>query len=240
MSRNLFSIFKKRNNHTNAFATAANSYSSSFGTPYSAPAASSSKRRLNFGLRGFRPSKQLSAVLVIGVIAVLGFAFWFKNASENIQSGVLGTSNGSSTEIAAPYATKQIDRELSFPLRNEKGDKVAEFKYIIQNAELTREIVVKGQKATAVKGRAFLVLNLKVNNDAKQKIQVNTKDYLRITVNGQDTELLAPDIHNDPVEVQPISTKFTRVGFAIDDTTQNIKLQVGEIEGEKQYVDLNF
>ena len=183
----------------------------------------------------------MTAVLIIGVIAVLGFGFWFKNASENVNPSVLGTNqSGSQEQIAPPYATMQIDRELIFPLRNEKGDKVSEFKYIVQNAELTREIVVKGTKATSVKGRTFLILNLKINNDGKQKIQVNTRDYLRLTVNGNSAEFLAPDIHNDPVEVQPISTKFTRVGFAIDDTTQNIKLQMGEIDGEKQYVDLNF
>lgn len=183
----------------------------------------------------------MSIILVIGVIAVIGFGFWFKKASDGLsQKSVLGTSNSNSQEIATPYAVKQIDQELSFPLRNEKGDKVSEFKYIVQNAELTREIIVKGQKNTLVKGRAFLVLNLKINNDGKQKIQVNTRDYLRITVNGNEAELLAPDIHNDPVEVQPISTKFTRVGYVIDDTAQNIKLQIGEIDGVKKTVDLNF
>jgi hypothetical protein len=184
---------------------------------------------------------QMMAVLGIGVVAVIGFGFWFKHAADNIKPGVLGANQSSNQEnIALPYATKQIDKELTFPLRNEKGDKVSEFKYIVQNAELTHEIVVKGQKATAVKGRAFLILNLKVNNNGKQKISVNTKDYLRMMVNGNDKELLAPDIHNDPVEVQPISTKFTRVGFAIDDNVQGIKLQVGEIDGQKEYIDLNF
>ena len=181
------------------------------------------------------------AILVITSVAIVGFGFWFKTASEKVSPANANNVLGSSSEQAAPpYATRTIDKEYSFPLRNEKGDKVAEFKYVVQSAELTREIIVKGQKGSAVQGRAFLVLNLKLNNDSKQKIQVATRDYIRVFVNGNEAEPLAPDIHNDPVEVQPISTKFTRIGFAINDTDTNLKLQIGEIEGEKQYVDLTF
>src|SRR3954469_8685737 len=133
MSRNFFSIFKKRNSPVNSFASATQGYAPAYTTPINT---TNRSRRFNLGVRGFKPSKQLTAVLVIFVIAILGFAFWFKRAADNIQTGVLGTnSNSSSQEIAPPYASKQIDKEMSFPLRNEKGEKVSEFKYIVQNAE---------------------------------------------------------------------------------------------------------
>ena len=107
-------------------------------------------------------------------------------------------------------------------------------------AELRKEILIKGQKATAIKGRIFLIINLKIVNTLKQGINVNARDYMRLTVNGNSNELLAPDIHNDPVEVQAISTKHTRVGFAINDNEKNYVLQVGEIDGGKESIKLNL
>ena len=77
-------------------------------------------------------------------------------------------------------------------------------------------------------------LKKKIVNDLNQGLEVNSRDYVRITVNGSTKELFAPDIHNDPVEVQAISTKNTRVGLAINETDKNIELRVGEINGEKQ------
>jgi len=37
---------------------------------------------------------------------------------------------------------------------------------------------------------------------------------------------LAPEIHNDTVEVQPLSTKFNRVGLPVDENAKQFKLFV--------------
>lgn len=150
----------------------------------------------------------------------------------------------STTEITAPnaLATINLDKKFSFPLKDDKGTVVGNFDYVIQSAQLQKQIIVQGQRATAVNGRAFLILNLKITNNLKKTIQLNTRDYIRLTTASDANEQLAPDIHNDPVEVQAISTKFTRVGIALDekDTKKTIKLKVGEIDGTKQNIDLNF
>jgi hypothetical protein len=107
------------------------------------------------------------------------------------------------------------------------------------DAELRDEIIVKGKQATAIKGRTFLIVNLKITNDFDKTITINTRDYVRLTVN-KNSEKLAPDIHNDPVEIQADSTKYTRVGFPIDDTDKDLTLTVGEINGPKQTIKLNL
>lgn len=187
-----------------------------------------------------RFSKTNLSIMAVVVLAVLGFSFWFKSASDNIKPTAQANGNSGTEQINPPYATKYLNQEFSFPLRNEKGDKVSEFKYIIQDAQLTKEIVVKGQKQSTIEGRSLLIVNLKLKNDGKQKIQVNTRDYVRLIVNDNTEEMTAPGVHNDPVEVQPISTMFTRIGFAINETDNNLKLQIGEIEGEKQIVEVKF
>lgn len=150
--------------------------------------------------------------------------------------------NGVITEVSdtKPLATMALNRSFSFPLRDGKGKEVGKLSYTIKDAELRKQIIVKGKRATAIKGRIFLILNLKIVNSLNQGLEVNSRDYIRFTVNGNTKELFAPDIHNDPVEVQAISTKNTRVGIAINETDKNIELQIGEINGEKQKIKLSF
>ena len=152
-----------------------------------------------------------------------------------------GTNSGSpDTKVSAANDTTSINKEFSFPLRNESGEVVSSFNYLIEKAELRDEIIVKGQKATAIKGREFLILTLKLQNDLDDSIEVSTKDYIRLSVNGNEEEWLAPDIHNDPVEVQAISVKNTRLGFPLNETDKNLVLQVGEINGYKEKIEINF
>ena len=99
---------------------------------------------------------------------------------------------------------------------------------------------MKGQKARSVKGRIFFILNLKVVNDFKQKIEIQTTDYIRLSVNGNKDVWLAPDIHSDPAGIQAISTKYIKVGFAINESDKDLILRVGEINGEKEEFPVKF
>ncbi len=150
------------------------------------------------------------------------------------------TPQDTRTTIKGPKASVAINKEFSFPIRNEKGKEVTKIKYIIENAELRDEIIVQGSKATAVSGRTFLIFTIKLINDYDKAIDLRARDYVRLTLNGNEQELLAADIHNDPVNIQPISTKITRLGFPINDTDMNIVLKVGEISGEKESIEVIF
>lgn len=149
-------------------------------------------------------------------------------------------SGNSKAVIKDALSTLALNREFKFPLKDEKNETVGEIKYIIENAELRNEIIIKGRKAYAVKGRVFLILNLKIVNDSNKNISMSTKDYARLFVNGNENEPLSPSIHNDPVVVDAISVKPTRIGFAINESDKDIKIKVGEIKGEKTTVDINF
>jgi hypothetical protein len=142
--------------------------------------------------------------------------------------------------IAGPKATVVLNKEFLFPLKDQKGIEVTKIKYTIEQAELRNEIIVKGKRAIAVQGRTFLVFNLKIVNDYNQPIEMNVRDFIRLSINGNKTELLAPEIHNDPVTIQAISTKYTRLGFPIYDTDKNIALLVGEISAVKEELPLSF
>lgn len=191
-----------------------------------------SQLRSKFSGRGKKfLAPALLVVFAIITIAIVGKAL----ANKPVQS-----ATEQRVTIAGPIATAQINKEFQFPLKDAKGKELTRLKYTIETAELRREIIVKGKRATSVAGRQFLILNIKLINEYEKALQINARDYVRVSINGNDTELLAPDIHNDPVEVQAISTKYTRLGVAMNESDSNITLRVGEISGTKEPIVLNF
>lgn len=179
--------------------------------------------------------------IFIGVVASIilgGLIFYFSQPDDQNIQGASSQNNFQSVPDA--QATTLIDREFGFPIKNQKGEEISKLQYKVENAELRDKIVIKSQNATAATGRIFLVINIKLKNDSDKSIEINTKDYLRLSVNNNDAEWLAADVHNDPVLVQPISTKYTRLAFPINTSDKDFKLRIGEISGEKQIVEFKF
>lgn len=194
--------------------------------------------RLNQSARYSPPKKRYLVALGVAVL-FLAASFLVMRLYKGSASSVLGASD-TRIELPGAKASITLNREFGFPLKDDTGKAVSNVMFVIETAELRDQIVVKGQKASSVAGRTFLILNLKLVNEFTKPVEIKTSDYIRLSVNGNEVEWLAPDMNNDPVAVQAISTKFTRVGFPINDSDKNLKLRIGEIEGEKQIVDLNF
>ncbi len=171
------------------------------------------------------------------VLIVAGAGIWARNI---VQSASAKKPANDQVNLAAAQATTKINRSFDFPIRDSKGNVAATVSYVLDTAELRDQIIVKGQKATAIQGRTFLILSLHVVNNTSKEITMNTRDYVRLAVNGDESQWYAADIHNDPITIQPISTKDTRIGFPVNTTDKNFILQIGEIDGEKQRIPLNF
>lgn len=205
--------------------------------------ATSRVRRVRFPqMNKFKFNKNIFKIIIPVVILIVVVSA-VVNLVRSLPSAKSAPETASST-VAAPDAitTVSLDKKFSFPLKDEKGKEVGTFDYVIQSADLQKQIIVQGQRASAINNRIFLILNLKITNNLEQTIQLNTRDYIRLSVSSTPEEQLALDIHNDPVEVQAVSTKYTRVGIALDeeDARKLIQLKVGEIGGDKTNIDLNF
>jgi len=174
--------------------------------------------------------------IVIFVVIILVIFAVFGGKHDSNVAGVSSTSSNVDSDVK----TTQINKTFQFPLKDDKGVAQGKFTYEITSAELRHHIVVKGQNATSVSGRVFLIVNLKIVNTLSQGLKINSRDYIRVSVNGNDKEWFAPDIHNDPVDAQAISTTDTRVGMAINESDKNIRLQIGEISGKKQIIPVSF
>ncbi len=153
---------------------------------------------------------------------------------------ILGGSFGDD-RISPPeaIASQQLNKSFAFPIRDGEGNVVELVSYEIERASLQNSFIYQGKLAKSVKGRTFLIFDLKITNPYSKAIQINTRDYIRIKVNNSK-ELLAPEIHNDPVEIQAKSTKFTRIGMPINESDREITIFIGELQGKKQEIKLNF
>jgi len=190
--------------------------------------------------RFFKNSPYIPFVVVGIVIVIIAVVVIGKAVNRNAQTRMAGSSaTNTPVAIAKPLAQETLNKEFDFPLKDATGKEVSKIQYEIQSAELDNQIVVKEQIATAVQGRAFLILNLKITNNYDKSVQLNTRDYVRLVVDNA-SDKLAADVHNDPVDVEAISTKYTRLGFAIDSDAKDLKLEVGEIDGPKQTIQLDL
>ncbi|KKQ51329.1 hypothetical protein A2865_03100 [Candidatus Woesebacteria bacterium RIFCSPHIGHO2_01_FULL_39_17] len=190
-------------------------------------------KRFDFSSSKLRKPLKNILLLIIALAIIFGIG-------KVVSSISLQNSSSGKLEVEKAKKSQVLNREFSFPLKDSQGEQIGEVKYMVEKAELMDEIIVEGKRAKAVKGRIFLIFTIKISNGYTQAIEMNTKDYARLSVNGNFDEWLAPDIHNDPVEVQAISTKYTRLGFPINENDKNLVLRIGEIEGEKQEIPLEL
>jgi hypothetical protein len=175
--------------------------------------------------------------LVLGALAAVVLVG--KMLTNTRANNAAGVTSGEKVSLSEPLATSSVNQTFEFPLLDQDGSEVSRIQYALETAELRDEIIVKGQRARAVNGKAFLTITLKITNSYEQGIDINSRDYVRLSVSGSN-ELKAPSIHNDPVEVQAISTKESRVGFTVEEGQKQFTVYIGEIKGEKQAVELNF
>jgi hypothetical protein len=185
--------------------------------------------------------KMLLPIIVLVILVVLVITIYGNIANKNTinSTNTVLSNTDQRIELVKPKTTRLINRQFLFSLKDSTGLEVSKIKFYIENVQLQDQIVIKGQKATAVAGRTFLIINLKITNDYNKPVTINSRDYIRLMVNN-NKEWLAPDIHNDPVDIQAISTKYTRLGLPIDDVDRNFYLQVGEIAGKKEVIALTL
>jgi hypothetical protein len=196
-----------------------------------------SKPNINFS-RDLKFLKK-NHLLVAGALIALLLAFLAgRNFSPTTTLGEIANTD-ERAEVPAPLATQELNKGFQFPLLDESGKEVAKVSYLIQTANLQDAFIYQGKRATAVKGRTFLIFDLKITNPYTKTIEINAKDYIRVRINNAE-ELLAPEIHNDPVQIQANSTKYTRIGLPINDSDKDIEIQVGELQGKKDTVKLNL
>ncbi|MFV1917715.1 MAG: hypothetical protein ACC618_04535 [Patescibacteria group bacterium] len=131
----------------------------------------------------------------------------------------------------------ELNKKYSFSLNDKFGEIIGDFTYTLKDYEITKDVYVSGRKAKTTGDKSILVVRLEVINNNDKAVVINTRNYIRLSVNNQES-WFAPEIHDDPLEVQSSATKIVSIGFPIKDSDANLRLQVGEPDGEKEVIEL--
>jgi len=173
--------------------------------------------RLPSALKNFRLLLLITAFTAI----LLGLGIW-------AQQGIGGK----------PQA--KINKELSVQARTRDKIRVsdANLKVNLVNAEMANGLLVQGKRAKTREGKTFLIINMEVENTYAVPLYSFPVDIVRLV--REDGKRIAPSVHQGTVEVRPISTKKSNVGFVVDPNDKDFKLEVGEVSGEKEILEISF
>lgn len=168
--------------------------------------------------------------LVIGVV-VIALLVAFVGVRRYMRAGT----------PAAKSVKVQVNKSFTFnALTNQGKSSGTKIQFKIVDAEKTNQVLVKDQTYTATNNKLFLIFNLELKNDDTALQNIIPGDLARLAIAGNEDTRFAPDLHNSLVGVAAISTKTDRIGFVIPQEAKNFKLYVGELEGKKEEVKVDF
>ncbi|MBI3379766.1 hypothetical protein HY029_03370 [Candidatus Gottesmanbacteria bacterium] len=169
-------------------------------------------------------------VILLVIIGVILLFFGYRQ--------VLKNSRSNST---AKTVTVQMDKSFTFAALNNQGKPTsAKIKLRIVDAQKTDQVLVKDQTYKATNNKLFLIFNLELKNDETTPQNIMPGDLVRLAVAGNEDTRFAPDLHNSLVGIAAISTKNDRVGFVIPQDANKFKLYIGELEGKKEEIKVDF
>ncbi len=172
-------------------------------------------------------------VLILAVVILaVGFGISKIQKGSGAQSQFINTvSNSGNPSIG-------INKEFNFPIYSNGKKTEKNLKLVLTTAERSDKILINGKPASAKDGRDFLILNLEITNPTQDKLNIRPVDFFRLK--DDQGQQFAADVHNDPVKAEPISIRKTRVGYIVDESKKSFKFLVGEINGEKQEIEINI
>lgn len=178
--------------------------------------------------------KYISAFAVLTLVVLVALAFGLSNPNSSIPlvSGVNQTN-------FSPAKQTTLNRKFEIPIRKQTGETTGNnLVFSLTTVDQSNRILIQGKPATARATKTFIILNMEVQNSTNDQLTVKPVDLIRLI--ATDGKSFAPDVHNNDVIVEPISIKRTRVGFVVDENQTNFKFTVGEINGQKETIEVSI
>ncbi|GEM_PF-1667011 len=199
------------------------------------------KPRIKNPFKNFKFPKKLpemdstKILVIIGclvVIAAVGiFAFTKSKSSKN--------SSGSAVSNVSVLASASIAKDVNVPIRDKNGKEVGQnLKVKFTTADRAKKILFQGRPLSSRQGKAFVVINIEIDNPTKDRLTVRAVDFIRLV--ASDGKNFAPDIQTDAIKVEPLSSKNTRTIFIIEDSLKKVKFLIGEINGNRETVEITI
>lgn len=172
--------------------------------------------------------KKITPFLVVAIVAgFLGFYFGSQQTAKDFSLA--------EQEKFLPVAENQLDKNFDFKL-NLSPEEEINLKMVLVNAKKVKTVATNNQPLQANPGKEFLVLTLEYENSHSQALRVDSQSFFRLI---RDEKKHAADFYNGQIELPAISVKKDEIGFVVEGE-KSFKLQVGQVEGEKEEIEINF
>lgn len=177
--------------------------------------------------------------IILGIILLSIFGFKLAAKVKN------NISSKSDPKKIVSTAKQKVDlkREFEFkiPIVDDQGRfsaKQEKIKFILTEAEIKDDIKVKGEDRKAKEGQHYLILRIELQNDSPNRLAIISNKYVRLI--GLDGKKYSPDFHNAMVAIDPLSVRRDLVAYIINKDSKNFTFQVGELESDKQTIEIAF
>lgn len=186
--------------------------------------------------KSFKKFFYIFAGLVI--IIVLGYKIFTSVKKTNTQA----TNPKAITSQAEQKVSLNKEFEFKIPAINDQGQmivrKEGQIKFVLTDAELKKEIKVKNETKKANDGQNYLILRIELQNDTADRLAIISNKYIRLI--GENNKKFSPDFHNAMVAIDPLSVRRDLVAYIVNQNAKNFTFQIGELEGQKQSIEMAF
>lgn len=191
--------------------------------------------KLNFEkIKKIKDGISKKALIVVAVILVVAIGGWYFTQN----NGTNGASDPSNINLS-PSGTANLNRKVEFPIRNRDG-KETENKLTVTFTSLERanKVLYSGKPLIAKQGKDFIISNIEIENTTKDRLTVRPVDFIRLVDN--EGRNYAADLQTNPLKVEPLSIKKTRTIFIASEDMKTLKLLIGEINGNRETVEVTL
>jgi len=172
--------------------------------------------------------KNYSLLAVAIVSGFLGFYFGSRQTAKDFSSA--------EQEKFLPTAENQLDKNFDFKVKISPEEEI-NLKMVLLGVKKVKTVATNSQPLQANPGEEFFILTLEYENNHSQALRVDSQNFFRL-IRGEKKH--AADFYNGQIELPAISVKKDEIGFVVAEGEKSFKLQVGQVEGEKEEIEINF
>lgn len=172
---------------------------------------------------------KIAGIAVLALLA-LGLIGW----------GVTPLFNGQPSAQSVPSQQIQLNIPYGLQARDSQlhviNNKILNTN--LQRAEKTDTVLIQGSRSRTINGKTFLVIYFSIDNPDNLLYFTNTNDLFRLVDN--DNKRIAPSVHQGTIDIRPVSTKTSQVGFVVDKNTNKFTIEIGTTDNRKKTIEINF
>jgi len=205
-------------------------YKGSFVDRKRSPAATAVMPNINYLIS--RRKLWLPLALAAVLLAALIWMLFFRNSGT-------GSAQTVKSNQEATIDTQDLNKTYTLPALNPSNtaQKKGLMEMTVLNARKLNQVQVEGKPVDAPAGKAFISLDIELQNKADVSLGFFSRDYIRLI---EGDKPYAPQFYNRGIAVAPVSIKSDRVAFLVDKSQKNFQIRIGELQGQSELVEVNF